>query len=188
MIIKTKSLKLRDYKKSDIDFIHNLVQEPDIYRYQIWGPNSLEDTTVFTNSCIANQSEEPRKSFEFCMTDIESNEILGAIGIRIQDDLAKIADMGYWVRKDYWGKGLATEAGKAILNFGFQNLELNRIWATASPLNPASTRVLEKIGMKKEGLLRSNLFVRGEYRDSVLLAILKNEFQIPTDPFTVINE
>jgi ribosomal-protein-alanine N-acetyltransferase len=79
------------------------------------------------------------------------------------------------LRRDYWGNGFGTEAAQAIVDFGFDVLGLHRIWATASPENLGSIRVLEKIGMIQEGILRQNLLVRGNWRDSVLFSILEGD-------------
>ncbi len=181
-------MRIRGYQTQDIPTIHQLVEEPEIYRHQIWGPNSLAATTQFVELCITNQRASPRTHFENVVEDLATGEVIGAIGIRIQDQKARKADIGYWICKDRWGEGLATEATRAVLKFGFTQLNLNRVWATASTKNPASIRVLEKAGMLKEGMLRSDLFIRGEYRDSQLLAVLKNEFPFMDEPIKVISK
>ena len=93
----------------------------------------------------------------------------------------KEGDLGYWVRKDHWGEGIASEAVTAILDFGFNTHKLNRIYATACPENIGSLRVLEKCGMSKEGVMREHMNIRGNFRDSVLMAILASEFKTPVE-------
>lgn len=141
----------------------------------MWGPNTKEDTLNFIEMCVSQQSETPRKSYELAITLSETSEIIGAIGIRVQK-FGK-SDIGYWVRKDMWGKGIATEATLGILDFGFNQLGLNKITATCSPDNLGSFRVLEKVGMIREGYLKDDIYVRGEYRDTILMAILKSEYK-----------
>ncbi len=177
MIIESERLIIRDYVSEDLSVIHDLVQPKEIYQYQHWGPNSLKDTQNYINMCVSQQSEDPRNSFEFCITNKSDQLIIGAIGIRIRNSSSKKADLGYWVRHDLWGKGFATEATVAVIKFGFESLNMNRIWATASPQNTASLRVLEKAGMKNEGCMKDDMLVRGEYRDSVIMAILRREFE-----------
>ena len=176
-MIETDRLIIRDFTFDDLETVHSLVQDPDIYKYQHWGPNSYEDTKNYIKMCIDQQSETPRKSFELCITDKATGDFIGAIGIRIKSTSSKNADLGYWVRKDKWGNGIGTEATRGIIKFGFNDLKMNRIWATVSPENISSIRVLEKSGMKKEGLMRQDMFVRGEYRDSVLMAIILEDFR-----------
>lgn len=175
VIFQTYRLTIRDFSESDLQIVHDLVQEPEVYKYQHWGPNTKEDTTNFIKMCVGQQSEVPRRSFEMAITMTETKELLGAIGIRVRS--YNKSDIGYWVRKDMWGEGIATEATHGLLKFGFNNLGLNKISATASPENLGSVRVLEKVGMKKEGYLKDDMLVRGEYRDSLLMAILEKEFR-----------
>lgn len=173
-MFQTERLTIRDFTESDFQEIHDLVKEPEIYKYQHWGPNTEEDTLHFINMCISQQSEVPRKSFEMAITMTDTGQLLGAIGIRVSS--YNKSDIGYWVRRDFWGKGIASEATNGLLEFGFNTLGLNKITATASPENLGSLRVLEKVGMVKEGYLKEDMLVRGEYRDSVLMAILERDF------------
>ncbi len=87
----------------------------------------------------------------------------------------RTADMGYGLNSDFYGRGYATEAARAVLDFGFNDLGLHRIWATVDVNNDASRRVLERIGMKREGILRKDKLVRGRWRASYLYAILEDE-------------
>lgn len=175
VILKTKSLVIRDYRIQDLKVIHDLVQPVEIYKFQHWGPNSFKDTENFIMTCLAQQKQNPRCDFELCIED-KNQQVVGAIGIRINGLQHQKGDFGYWIRKDQWGKGFATEASLAILNFGFEKLGLNRIWATAAPENKASLRVLEKVGLQYEGVLRQDVYIRGKYRDSVMMSILKSEW------------
>ena len=178
MVIESERLIIRDYNFEDLPVIHELVKPLEIYQYQQWGPNSEEDTENYIKMCISQQSEKPRMSFELCIVSKEDNKIVGAIGIRVRSGASKKSDLGYWIRHDLWGRGFATEATKAIIKFGFEELGMNRIWATASPENIASLKVLEKAGMQLEGSMRDDMFVRGEFRDSTLMAILKKDYEL----------
>lgn len=180
-VIETDRLVIRDYTLDDIPVVHHLVQPVEIYQFQPWGPNTEKDTENFVKTAIVQQSDDPRNSYELSVTDKKTGEVIGAIGVRVRSEVTRSGDLGYWIRKDRWGEGFATEATMGILHFGFENLGLNRIWATADPRNTGSLRVLEKAGMKKEGHLRQDIFVRGEFRDSILMAILKDEFSAEQD-------
>ena len=87
----------------------------------------------------------------------------------------KDAVLGYCFNKTYWGKGYATEAVRALLEFGFKSLALHRIFANCDPSNVASNRVLMKSGMKLEGHLRKNFRVKGGWRDTMIYGILERE-------------
>jgi [ribosomal protein S5]-alanine N-acetyltransferase len=98
-----------------------------------------------------------------------SQAVLADLVSRTEDEL------GYIFHRDVWSQGYATEAAGLLLLFGFNRLRLRRIAATCHPDNIASARVLEKIGMQREARLRSHLFVRGAWRDSLLYAAVEED-------------
>ena len=87
-----------------------------------------------------------RSAVNYAITTLASQEIIGAIGlVSIEDGQAS---MGYWISEPCWGKGYCTEAGKRLVQFAFQNLDLTRIYAEHLSVNPASGRVMQNIGMR----------------------------------------
>ena len=104
-----------------------------------------------------------------------SNELLGAISLDI-DAMHRHGEIGYWIGARYWGNGYATEATQAILEYAFTDLRLHRVQARHFIRNPASGRVLQKVGMKLEGTHR-DAYIRWERFESVAVyAILENEW------------
>jgi RimJ/RimL family protein N-acetyltransferase len=99
------------------------------------------------------------------------------VRLSITSNEHRIAEIGYGINSDFQGLGYMTEAVQAVLNFGFGELALHRIWATTDVENVASCRVLEKVGMVQEGLLRQDKLVRGQWRDSFLYAVLEGELE-----------
>jgi RimJ/RimL family protein N-acetyltransferase len=85
------------------------------------------------------------------------------------------AELGYWIGVPYWGNGYATEAAKAVVRYGFEHLKLNRIFAHHFKHNPASGKVLRKIGMKHEGCMRQHVLKWGQFVDLELYSILRQE-------------
>jgi len=106
---------------------------------------------------------------------IEVNGIpCGSIGLMVQPDIhRKNAEMGYWLAEPYWGQGIMTEAVRQMIEFGFYNLDINRIFARPFSINIASQRVLEKAGMKLDGRFEKTLFKNGQYLDELIYAIRK---------------
>jgi ribosomal-protein-alanine N-acetyltransferase len=102
-------------------------------------------------------------------------QLIGAIGLTI-DRAADKGDLGYWIGKPFWGEGFCTEAAQAVLDYGFGTLELNRICARHFARNPASGRVMAKIGMTAEGTARQDAIKWGNYEDLVLYGILRHEW------------
>ena len=107
----------------------------------------------------------------------ENDKVIGTIGFMwIQPENAA-AEVGYSLSRKYWNKGYMTEALKALMKYGFDEMKLNRIEAMHETSNPASGAVMRKCGMKQEGTMRSKLFNKGKYVDVDLYAILRREFK-----------
>ena len=121
---------------------------------------------------LAEQGFENKSQYVFAIRLKENSEIIGGIDLGIDKRFNK-AELGYWIEKKYWNKGIATEVGNAIIKFGFENLKLKRIFATHFDFNKSSGKVMEKMGMKKEGILHSHTFKNGEYQNHILYAIIK---------------
>jgi ribosomal-protein-alanine N-acetyltransferase len=101
---------------------------------------------------------------------------IGGVGL-IFDDQHRHAELGYWLGVPYWGEGYATEAGKEMLRYGFEDLHLHRIFASHFKHNPASGRVLRKLGMRYEGCQREHLKKWDRFIDSELYGILRREWE-----------
>ena len=107
------------------------------------------------------------------MTLKTRSRLIGNCGIRIATVAAYEADIGYELSPEHWGRGYVTEAARAIVQFGFAELKVHRIWAWCIADNAASARVLEKLGMKLEGRLRDYMIVDGVRHDTLQMALRK---------------
>lgn len=175
IIISNERLLLREFTDSDWIDVHKYASQEIVCQYQPWGPNTEEDSKDFVNQVIKDSIEKPRKRFVFA---IVYNEILiGAGEFNIRDFTNKVGEVGYIVHPDFWRKGIATEVATLLINFGFEKFKLHRIYATCDPRNIASSKVLEKIGMTKEGRIREDLLIKDGWRDSLLYSILEHEWK-----------
>jgi ribosomal-protein-alanine N-acetyltransferase len=102
--------------------------------------------------------------------------LIGAAGLRDIDPEHRQAELGFWIGREWWGKGYAREAAGALIRYGFESLGLNRIYAHHMTRNPASGRVLLAAGMQREGVLRQRVRKWGVYEDVVLYAVLRDEW------------
>jgi [ribosomal protein S5]-alanine N-acetyltransferase len=143
-----------------------------------WGPNTEPDTKGFVKKAIAWRASKPRTHYELAITLRKSGELIGGCGIEKRPP-RKDGIIGYILNKPHWNKGYATEAVRALVEFGFTRLALHRIAALCDPLNIGSNRVLEKAGMTLEGHLREDFPVRGRWRDTMIYAILEREWKSP---------
>jgi ribosomal-protein-alanine N-acetyltransferase len=108
----------------------------------------------------------------------EERRLCGAIGLRLQAE-DRHAELGYWIGVADWARGYCTEAARAIVDFGFEALDLHRIYATYFARNPASGRVMEKLGMVPEGRLRGHIRKWGVFEDLLVRGILREEWMAP---------
>jgi [ribosomal protein S5]-alanine N-acetyltransferase len=112
----------------------------------------------------------------FAIAQRATDQLMGAIGLVMHAEHAR-AEMGYWLGVPFWNRGYTTEAGRALIRFGFGELGLNRIYATYLTRNPASGRVMEKLGMRYEGELRQHVRKWGAFEDLKLCGILAAEWR-----------
>jgi RimJ/RimL family protein N-acetyltransferase len=105
----------------------------------------------------------------------QDGKLAGCIGLRDIDSTHLQAELGYWIGVPYWGQGFATEAARAVVDYGFGALGLNRIYAHHMTRNPPSGRVLERIGMRWEGVLRERVLKWGRFEDVVIYAVLRSD-------------
>lgn len=173
--IETERLIIREFSMCDWQFVHSYAVLDDVVRYMEWGPNTEKETRDFVKMTVESQENSDRTAYDLAVVEKSTGKMVGATAIYIKSQIHKVGEMGYVFHPDAWGKGYATEVTKAILEFGFQTLDLHRIQATCDVLNEASAHVLRKSGMTFEGNMRDNMFVRGRYRTSSLYSILEPE-------------
>ena len=104
-----------------------------------------------------------------------SGQLVGGVGLRLEDQ-GRQAMLGYCFARPAWGRGLATEAATALVAWGFAEMGLHRIWARCDTENTASLGVLSKLGLRSEGTLRQDCRIRGQWRDTHVLALLREEW------------
>jgi len=176
--LKTNCLILREFNELDWrQAVHEYASDPQVVRYMTWGPNTRKESQGFIQRAISRQQEEPRRNYGFAVVLKAEDRLIGGCGIHISNPDDQGGWIGYCFNCHFWGEGYATETARALLSFGFDRLKLHRIFATCDPKNIASARVLEKIGMQREGHLREHKWIRGRWRDSFLYAVLDYEWK-----------
>lgn len=119
-------------------------------------------------------AREQRPETHFAIANPE--EAIGGIGLVLQSDVNRLsAEIGYWLGEPFWGRGIASRAVQALSEYAFANFDLLRIYAWVFEWNPASARVLEKAGYRREGRLRQSVIKNGRVIDQFLYAILREE-------------
>lgn len=175
--IETGRLVLRELVESDFEKIHEIKSDPEVVKYLRWGPNSPEQTLRSLRKQIAFQTEENRQVFVMAAVLKETNEVIANTLLMIRDAESGNAEIGYFLNSRHWNKGYGKEIVGALLELGFNVLNLHRIFATCDVDNSGSKKLLEGAGMRMEGHFIKDLKVKGEWRDNYLFALLKEEYR-----------
>lgn len=176
MELNTERLKLRELLSADLEKIHELHSLPETDEFNTLGiPDNIEITKQIVSEWLTSREAIPRKKFVFVIENNEK-EFIGLTGVNIGRPSYRNAEIWFKLHSKYWNQGFATEAIKRILYFSFVDLQLHRIEAGCAVENIASRRVLEKVGMTKEGLCRKILPIRGQWIDNFEFAILDTDY------------
>jgi RimJ/RimL family protein N-acetyltransferase len=167
--LRTPRLVLRAFRATDAEAVMTLAGDPRVATTTLTVPHPYE--LHHATGWIAMHEGMRAAGTAAVMAVCEAGgPLVGAIGLEIAKAHDR-AELGYWIGVPYWGKGYATEASIELIRYGFETLGLNRIHAAHFAKNPASGRVLEKVGMTREGMLPQHLKRFGEYQDSVLYGL-----------------
>jgi RimJ/RimL family protein N-acetyltransferase len=172
-IIRTSRLVLRPFAVSDIADVMAYATDEEWARFlPVPQPYQRADAERFLAAEAAvERTQQPSWAMLF------EERVVGGITLRISQ-AHRLAELGYALARSCWGQGLATEAARAVLDTAFEVLsDLNRVRAIADPRNVSSLRVMEHVGMTREGLLRQNRVLRGELVDEVWCGILRKEWE-----------
>jgi ribosomal-protein-alanine N-acetyltransferase len=172
----TERLLLRPFTLADAPIVQKMAGDKDVASMTLNIPHPYEDGMAEEWIGTHRQNFEAGEEAVFAIVLQEGNTLIGAIGLTINREHER-AEMGYWIGKPYWGNGYCTEAAREVVRYGFTALNLTRIQATHFVHNPASGRVMEKIGMTYEGCLRQYVKKWGDFIDLKMYAILRTEYK-----------
>lgn len=172
--LTTPRLLLRPHRLSDAEAVFALVSDPRFGEFiPIPQPYTREDAERYLASVILRPwDSHPTFAIEYC------GGAIGYVNFHI-DHATRTASIGWGIDVRYWNTGFTTEAAAAVIDWAFRELRPLRIEATTDSENVASWRVMEKLGMRREGLLRKHRILRGEQRDTLLYSVLAEEWAGP---------
>jgi RimJ/RimL family protein N-acetyltransferase len=173
-ILKTERLLLRDFRLTDAKEVQRLAGATEVAK-GTFVPHPYEDGIA--ESWIERQKKEFEEGSitNFAIVLAAADTLIGSIGLILAEQ-HQWGQLGYWIGVPYWNQGYCTEAVLAVMDYGFNELGLNRIWAPHFKSNPASGRVLQKAGMQYEGSQREHYKRFGRYEDAELYGLLKREY------------
>ena len=174
--LDTPRLRLRTLGAADVPALFAIFRDPEAMRY--WSRPAMTD--VAEAEALLRDIEIRAATgtlFEWGIARREDDLVIGTCTLfRIEREHRR-AELGYILRRDHWGRGLANEALTAIVNHAFGTLALHRLEADIDPRNAASIRSVERLGFKPEGHLRERYFVAGEIQDSLIYGLLAPEWR-----------
>ncbi|MCX5970755.1 MAG: GNAT family protein [Coprothermobacterota bacterium] len=183
--LQTERLLLRRMGVGDAEDLFSYASDPEVTRYVVWETHcSLADSLAFLQ--YTEEQYRKKEVSSWGMVLRESGRLIGTVGFVDWLPPHARAEIGFALGRRWWGRGLMSEAVREVLRFGFERMQLNRIQARCYLANHASARVMEKVGMTFEGIIREQLYEKGAFRDLKLYSILRREF-FPGDESTILS-
>ena len=179
VVFETERLYAREFVSADAKDVFEYAGSLESSGFQSFSPESFEDVVKFVESRLASQLESPRMKYDLVLCLKDTDEMIGAMGLYLADERRQ-GELGYNLKKRFWGMGYATEAAMGFIKLAFLGLGLHRVSARCDEENIASYRVMEKAGMRREGhFIKSEyrrVFGKTGWRSSYSYAILKKEY------------
>jgi ribosomal-protein-alanine N-acetyltransferase len=175
-VIETRRLRLRPFDLTDAPALFRLASIPAVTRFTTWNAHrTVKDGQAFITDYALPRYWEGVPD-PFAITLKEEGELIGATGARWATKENHCFEFGYWLGEQFWGRGFATEAGRALVGHLFANFPVERVQAHYIEGNTASGRVLEKIGLRLEGVRRRALYRRDRFWDLHCYAVLRDQW------------
>ncbi|HTI47322.1 MAG TPA: GNAT family protein [Casimicrobiaceae bacterium] len=175
--LRTARLELRPLREADVPRLFEIHSDPNAMRYwdaPLWHSDERGRAMVARDRALATR--------EYLRLGIELaglGELIGTCALWRIDTQSRRAEIGYMLGPRWWGEGYMHEALCALLDYGFTELDLNRVEADTDPRNERSTRLLERLSFSREGLFRERCIVDGEVSDAAMYGLLRREWRSP---------
>ena len=176
-VIETERLILRQVTNEDASNLLKYLSNKDVIKHIGLEPFNTIDAALDEISWYQSILEK-KTGIRWGITLKDEGEVIGSCGFLNLVSKHYRSEIGIELSKDYWGKGIASEAFEAVIGYGFEQLNLQRIEALIEPLNIPSQRLAERQGFMREGLLRSYEFTVGKFDDLYMYSMLKRDFII----------
>jgi RimJ/RimL family protein N-acetyltransferase len=173
-ILNTPRLILRELTLADAPAVHRLAGEREVAATTRLIPHPYPEGLAedWISGLADRYAKGENASFAITLKD---GPLIGAIGLLINLG-DNHAELGYWIGKPFWNQGYCTEAARAVVAYGFESVNLQRVFANYFAINPASGRVMAKLGMQPEGVLRKHRVKWGQYVDLIVCGLLRDEY------------
>lgn len=176
----TQRLLLRAMRVSDSADMFSYASEPRVTEHLLWQPHENERATKRYLE-YAQKLYRSGELVDWAVTLKETGRMIGTCGFASLDGENSSGEIGYVLHPDFWGRGLAAEALRVVMQYGFETLGLHRIECRHMHGNESSGKVMQKCGMRYEGTLRDSLYVKGRFCTIVMYSVLEEEYAALSD-------
>ena len=173
---ETARLRVRRFSSADLQAFVAYRADPEVARYQSWSDYTTAHGTAFIEALDGAEPGVPGEWFQFALEDRSSGVLVGDLALKVEEDEPRVAEVGFTLASEQQGKGYATEALEALLDFAFQTYGLHRIVAVTDALNAPAAALLERVGFRREGHFHDNVFFKGAWGSEFLFAVLQREW------------
>jgi ribosomal-protein-alanine N-acetyltransferase len=163
MRLPTPRLLLREFEDADWQRVHEYQSDPAYHLFNPWDERTEADVQALMQRFIEWQHEQPRSKFQLAIHLRSEDKLIGSCGVRSTSGDMIEAELGFELDKDYWGKGYATEACRALIEFAFMDLHVSLLVANCVQENQASAQVLRRLGMHYVRSERNGVWIRGTW-------------------------
>lgn len=173
----TSRLIVRRLVLTDAPALFHIRSQIAITQFQVWEPQSVDEVVAFIEEQTTLDVEEPDTWFQLAITLKETELLVGDCGLHFLKHDPHQSEIGFNLAPDQQGKGYATEALTAVLDFLFSSLGKHRVSASTDPRNEPAIKLLRALGMRQEALFRESFWFKGEWTDDLVFAILRSEWE-----------
>jgi ribosomal-protein-alanine N-acetyltransferase len=176
-LLEGERVILRPLVASDAPAIYRHLQDKAIVRWTSnipWPYKKAHSVSFIKNS---KEMRKTMKGFNFGVVPKGETEVVGIVGLMKYDAANKKAELGYWLAKPYWGRGIMTESAGLAVDFAFSKLKCHRVYVRAFKANIASNKIIQKLGFKFEGIDREADYRFGKWQDTVRYGLLRKEYK-----------
>jgi RimJ/RimL family protein N-acetyltransferase len=178
--IQTERLSLRPFTMADVDAVYAIQSREDVARYLYWNPRTrAEVRETLAQRATQYRFDELNDALAMAVVRRDTGELIGTATLNWASREHWQGELGYVLHPDHHGHGYATEVATALLRLGFEEIGMHRICGRCDGRNEASAKVMARAGMRREAHLRENEFVKGEWQDEVIYALLAHEWPLP---------
>jgi ribosomal-protein-alanine N-acetyltransferase len=174
--LQTRRLLIRDYTAADARVVQAYVQDPAYWEHQRGDPPTQEQIDTLMQWVTQEQAASPRTMYFLAATRKDTGEVIGEGVVKVINPAERQGEIGFGVAPKYWKQGYGSEIAGAVLDAAFQHFKLHRVAGQCSPDNKGSIRVMQKLGMGREGLLRDIYHARGKWWSTLIYGMLDHEY------------